>query len=512
MVVVCLSLNVDTWHNMSFKYLQAYATKSKLYPEIEFVDLEYKLHENLPKIYQDVLGSKPDILAISCYVWNRRKYFDVLPHIKEKLPNLKVITGGPEFQWEFVDEFNQYDFLDYVVVGEGEKAFLSLLEYQFSNKLNTNDKLSKISGLIYRGSNGKILSNKNPEFADINAIPSPYFSEVIKPESIKNSRAQIQTQRGCPLTCGFCYESKLSNKVRYFQIERVFAEIDYILENGADYIYFLDSTFNSNRKRAKQILKYLVKKRKKNNFEISVEVVPEFLDSETILLCKATGLKRMEMGIQSLDKKAIDVMDRFRDEAKLFANINTCVKIGLPIIAQLIYGLPGDNIKIFLRGFDKLYSLKIFKVGIFGLQLLPGTLYRDQAKILGIKFDKYSYYIIESSDFSKNDLGRLANFKNVVLFTNGIKPLINKMLTKANIKPSKFFMEFVDFRQKQKPEYITYIKIPISIGELITFIKLTEFIDSTPDYKFEFSELRDFLQNWLNLRMCDIKLVDGKKT
>ncbi len=199
---------------------------------------------------------------------------------------------------------------------------------------------------------------------------------------------------------------------------------------------------------------------------------------------------------------------KFKNNA-VTIHINKVSNFGLNAVPQLIYGLPGENMEIFLQGFDKIYSLQVSNVDIFHIHILPGTKYKQQAKLFGMKYDKNSYELLESKDFSKHDIQILEQLWSVLHHTMHIKLLINQVLNKENIKPSSFFIKFSDYHIKKnqtlpkvwlsRPKYTRVFFVLKNLREFISEIYLTD----NP----EFSELNNNLSKQLNSRICKIKNI-----
>jgi radical SAM superfamily enzyme YgiQ (UPF0313 family) len=501
--ITCLAIHsVDNYPGMpkwrfslSFAYLQAYATKSPLYPLMKFTPLNFYENNDFPNIINHVVESNPDVLAISCYVWNFNTIQKVIPIIKEKLPLVKIVLGGPQFSEDSTKIIKENKLVDYVVIGEGEVTFTELLEYLI-NKSEVG--AEHIDGLMYFDKNKKeaVITNKREVIQDLDEIPSPFTLKIIDDE-FSEGLVAIETQRGCIQNCAYCNYQKGFKKLRYFSIERVVADLKKIMEKKPKQIYLMDPSFNSNQKRAKTILSTIIEHCKdvKHKPFINAEMIPDLLDEELIKLSKDSGMTILEAGIQSLNPKALTTMGRMRIENKLFENIGLALKYNLQVVPQIIFGLPGDNINSFFSTFDQIYNLKTEHLDVFHLLILPMTRYRNDADIYGIEYEaEPPYKIIRNNDFSKEEISRLAGFTKLVLASLPMKFVICDLCEEKDCKPHETFLKFNKLNKK-----IDEFKWPIQTEEDKN--KVVKMLD----------ELHEFLCNQYLLDLSEEKQEEFKQ-
>lgn len=449
MNIFCLSINsednlsgVPKWeYSLAFAYLQAYYTTSNYYSETTFIKSSYYEGVDIREVIHDIIENKPDILCVSTYVWNTNKILLIVDEIKKHLKDLKIIMGGPEFSFESESQLTGHPAIDIIVVGEGEKTFKELIDYYF-DKGHLNE-LSDIKGIIFRDHYGIIhRTTKRENIQNLNEIPSPYLTGIVDLDKLKNKLVAIETQRGCINNCGYCNYQKGNTSLRFFELERIEKEIELILSSRPKQLYLMDPTFNSNIKRAKQILNYIIKSNK--NTVINAEMIPDLLDDEIIILSKLAGMRTVEIGIQSLNPEALKIMGRYRNEEKLFKNIHSAIEAGLYLIPQIIVGLPGDSTTGFFDTFNRVYDLPTEELDILMLLILPQTRYRQEAEKYGIKFSPEApYKIKQSNNFPIQDIEMIEKFIKIVLVTQLMKIKINKINKKLGLQYHELFLEFI---------------------------------------------------------------------
>ena len=126
--------------------------------------LESTINANLHDFAQKIILEKPQAVSFSCYIWNITQTLEICKEIKENL-NCKIILGGPEVAYRPKDVLEKYDFIDFVLSGEGEWNFPLLLD-------NINGDLNTVDGLTYRKKN-EIITISEKEYTD--TPPSPYI-------------------------------------------------------------------------------------------------------------------------------------------------------------------------------------------------------------------------------------------------------------------------------------------------------------------------------------------------
>ena len=90
---------------------------------------EYTINHPMDEIFAGIYRRKPELLLMSCYIWNRCKVTETAASLKKVLPNLKIWAGGPEETYDAEHFLRQNPAFDGVMIGEGEQTFYRLLDY-----------------------------------------------------------------------------------------------------------------------------------------------------------------------------------------------------------------------------------------------------------------------------------------------------------------------------------------------------------------------------------------------
>ena len=208
--------------------LWAYALTSNIVREnYELVSLQWKREQiSIAVSYL----SDCDVVGFSTYVWNRNYNYALARAIKEINPKVVIIFGGPEPDITNPDIFKIHPFIDVVVKGEGEVTFTRLLESII------NDSILLVSGLLVNDNLIAVNTGESPRIDDLSILPSPYKAGIFDALKANNPdiewNSTLETNRGCPYMCTFCDWGSLTyNKVRKFNIDRVFTDLEWMAEN-----------------------------------------------------------------------------------------------------------------------------------------------------------------------------------------------------------------------------------------------------------------------------------------
>src|SRR5690606_4229638 len=228
MRVICTTLNAKYIHtNLAIRYLKAYAE-----PEFNIKMIEYTIKDPVINIVTDLIKKEPDVIGFSCYIWNIEDSIKIIKMLKKINPDIKTVFGGPEVTYDAEEWLEKVPELDFIISGEGEKAFKDLL-----TELNGEGNFERVQGLAYR-ENGQIFFRPQTDKLNLREMPSPFRFEEDIPHLSKRI-TYIETSRGCPFTCQFCLSS-IETGVRYFDREKIKNDLRFLMKHGAKTIKFMD--------------------------------------------------------------------------------------------------------------------------------------------------------------------------------------------------------------------------------------------------------------------------------
>lgn len=388
MKVLLTTLNAKYIHkNLALRWLYVARDKSH-----ETVLKEFTIKDKLENIVESIVEIKPDLIGFSCYIWNGEQTLKLAEKIRKRLKNVDIVLGGPEVSYQY-EEYLTED-IDGILLDEGEISF-----WQYVNKEKN------INGLITRD-----YVNTNIVKTDIKyleSLDSPYLLDFDLDDMDKRY-LYVETSRGCPYKCKYCMAS-LDNRIRDFSLEYLFDLFDKLEKTSVNQIKFLDRTFNANKKRSLSIAKRLIDF--KDDVSFQFEVMADTLSEELMDLVCANKVKdkfRFEVGIQSFNKETLKAVSRYQNTEKMINNLNRLVENKTIVHADLIAGLPKEDLNSFKDTYQKLFELRVDEMQVGILKLLKGTALRDEMDRYGIVADKRApYQIISSNTFSNEDVKKV---------------------------------------------------------------------------------------------------------
>ena len=402
------------------------------------VVMESTINGDTEDFARKIIKEKPDVLAFSCYIWNITKTLEICSIIKEK-SDCKIILGGPEVAYRSKDILEKYNYIDFVLSGEGEWTFPDFID-------NMNSNLSLVSGLAYR-ENGEIITVPEKEYNDTPL--SPYCDEFF--ESLNGRITYIETARGCPYRCAFCLSGRCSS-LRFFDLERVKKDIIRLSQSGTQTVKFVDRTFNANAERANEILLFIKEHYGKEipwgicfHFEVAGDILKE--STLEILSSMPVGAVQLEVGMQSFNENTLKLINRKTNTEKLIENIKKLISFNnMHIHIDLIAGLTGEDIESFKNSFNTGYYLKAHMLQLGFLKLLHGADMRENKEKYPCTFTDVPPYEVTSTPWlSADEIKMLKNCEDAVdrLYNSGRFLFTLEYLTdEVDISPFDIFNNF----------------------------------------------------------------------
>lgn len=397
---------------------------------------DFFLDDSFLKISEELLTKKFDVISFSVYCWNCELVLKVASILKEKSPNTLLFAGGAQATADPKSLTNSNIF-DFVICGEGEDSVPKALEYYFKNK-NFQD--ANISGLI-------LNDRSNIERAvvsDIDTIDSVFLNKSIDLNSYKGALWEIS--RGCPYNCSFCFESRGTNKIRRFDMNRVENELKVISSCSFQEVWVLDPTFNHNKESAKEILKLI--EQYAPDIYFTFEVRAENQDEELVdMFSKITCA--LQIGLQTSNPKIAKRLHRHFDKEVFQEKVELMRSRRLVFGLDLIYGLPDDNLKGFIDSLNYALSLAPDNLDIFPLAVLPGTQLALDAELFSLSYDHKPPYLLKSHpSFSEKDMVRASEIAELcnIFYTRGLSSSwFNIALDTLNMTGVELLLSFEEY-------------------------------------------------------------------
>lgn len=381
-----------------------------------------------------LLAANPDVVGFSTYLWNRESCQKIAAALRRQKPDLVLFAGGPEPTADPERMLIEGAF-DFLVLGEGELTFVEVM-----GRLCAGKTVAGVAGVACRTEQTVVTSYRKPvECLDM--IPSPYLAGLLPTSRYPGVLWQLS--RGCDFACSFCYDQKGVQGVRRFSLERLTGELDWFVRNRVTQVFVLDSTFNRDMKRAKEILRLIGKVAPHIHFHF--EVRSEFIDPEMARQFAQINCS-LQIGLQSADPRVLQGVRRIFNPDDFVAKAGQLNQAGAIFGFDLIYGLPGDSLQGFEKSLDFALALYPNHLDIFPLAVLPGTDLAGRADQLGLDSLSDPPYTLRSTPtFSAADMGaaaRLALACDIFYSRGKAVAWFNSVLAPLHSTPAAFLEGF----------------------------------------------------------------------
>lgn len=352
------------------------------------VIIEKNIKDRRLSVLEALYTENAEVYCFSCYIWNIAEMKTFAAQLKRLLPKALIIFGGPEVSYENEGFFSTAPYVDFIVAGEGEQSLPALC-------LDIKE-----CGAAAAAEQGRIV-NSSPYCGFENA-------GILYPEDevFESSVLYYESSRGCPYSCAYCL-SAAEKGVRAKDAGLVLSELMEFekLSGSIKVIKLVDRTFNYDRKRAAAVWRGLLSEcyTKKYHFEICAELLDD--EAFDIISKFPAGKVQFEAGVQSTNTDTLAAIDRTSDIKLCLSNLKRLREKGnAHIHADLIAGLPLEDMKSFSRSFDDVYGCcDMLQLGF--LKVLRGSPLEKRASFYGIEYSpEPPYEVLKTGCLSFDEL------------------------------------------------------------------------------------------------------------
>ena len=334
------------------------------------------------KIVSEIEGQKPDVLALSGPTSSYQRACRIGGKIKKSL-NIPVIFGGIHAT-STPQTVIAEDCVDYVIVGEAEKALHELLDHIWGNR-----PIQAVSNLYYKTETDHTeFTFFDKEVVDLDRLPIT-DKDIFSPFIPMGTYFFYNLGRGCPnSSCTFCSGTilrKLYGK-KYARFPSVQKSIDELVHfknrYQFKYICFLDDVFCYDMDYLKTFIGSYVEK---VGLPYECATHPQVFSREIAEFLKETGCYCLNFGIQSCSNRVRrEIINRGETDEVLREVVSICNENKLPYKIDIIFGLPTEVDAENMETFQFMMQTSPVRVSCFYFQYLPGTPILYKAKKLDL--------------------------------------------------------------------------------------------------------------------------------
>ena len=340
------------------------------------------------EVVQRIRAFRPDVLGISTTTGERHNARFWAGLMKQSIPGLKVVVGGPHVSYTSRQVLERWQAVDYVVHFEGELPLAMLLE-----RLANNAPLSDVPGLSFRNADGQIVETARPALIqDLDTLPMPdwtVFEEI--DDMVMNYEPVVSrdgpwltgptihtmTSRGCPFLCRFCSTSHFwQGRSRFRSPESVIEELKYVRARwpAVENVIFHDDTITLRRSHIRRICELMLQEGL--NFKWKAWSRLDILDRDLLELMRRAGCVCLLCGVESGTQHGLELVGKKLKLDRLIQNTKLIEESGIGSLYSFIAGIPGETREEALatiRLARKLRSPRAIANVYFGTTIFPGT-------------------------------------------------------------------------------------------------------------------------------------------
>jgi len=520
---------------------------------------KFIFHPNTPElIIKNNYLEKPDIAVFSISMWNEQLSLKIAKILKEKY-NTLIIFGGASCPHQPTEYFKKNLFIDIAIRAEGEDAFNRVLLNYLENKEN----FLKIPNVSYRDKNsGECIINleKFNFERDLDQYPSPYltgeFDYLVPDGKDHNYQVIIETNRGCPFLCTYCYWGRGGNttKYRYHSLERVFGEIDWIAKKKMEYVFNADSNFGMH-KRDIEIAEKLVETKINTGYPEKFRTCWGKNTSEQIFkIANLLHTHELEKGItlarQTNSEEALKSVKRdniklesYTDLEKKFNNLK------IPVYAEMIMGLPGETYDSWVDGLGSLLNSNVNnQIFVYQAEVYPNTELNEISyrKKYGIKtqniellethcspkqqewLKEYQEIVVGTLTMTKNDWRQRNLFSVVLMVIHSFKTgfyIMNYLKDELKVS-EKDFLKFICKNTNKKEHPFIYSNLiektndwtsnmlkgkgrsilNLKFSDVYLDIEAIVFLELAENFDLFYSELKDLVKKLIGSNKWNMQI------
>ena len=470
MQIILTTCNARFSHTaLSLRLLRANLGELKENSEI----IEFNLKSDVYDAAVELLSRHPSIVGISVYIWNVdfcRQLVEILRNVD---PGLYIVLGGPEIaDVEHYADDPLLKLASCLIIGEGENAFRDVCE--------------------------KVLAG-NPVDKIIRATPCDPLSIILpyneySDEDIQHRIVYLETSRGCPYRCAFCLSAK-DKPLRFFDLDTILREIDALYQRGVRSFKFLDRTLNASLPRALLILRHF-ERYIAPDLSLHFEMVPHEIPEELLdeLAKFPSPIIQIEFGVQTLNPSVARLIHRPLNPERLLENLRILEsRTHTHVHADLIAGLPDENLESFAEGFNRLHQTGVQEIQLGILKRLKSSPLTEKEKEWGLVFAPYApYEILKTPALSFEELTSIKRFAKYwdTIVNNGNFPETSALI--LNHGDANCFANFMQFSEWIFAQTNTTTAISLTRWVALLFQFLTEKMNENPECA-AMTILRDYL-------------------
>lgn len=338
------------------------------------------------KIFTYLTEERPDFIGFSTTTSSFMDAIRLATKAKELLPSVQTVVGGVHISALREQLLQDYQVIDYGVVGEGEEILRELVE-------SDGKGLHGISGLIFRDKGTVLFNGFRKDLIRMDELPFPAYEKLQGfPDSYclpifsypKAPNTTVITSRGCPYTCSYCDRSVFQRSYRFNSADYMMRLLTYLHQRfNIRHVNIYDDTFTLHRERVLEFCRLKIASGLKMTFNCAART--EQLDPEMLELLKKADCWMISLGIETGDPDLLKRHRSYLPNKELenpLENIRETVslikKARIRVKGLFMLGLPGETEESIAKSMEYVLSLPLDEFNLSKLTPFPGApMYAD---------------------------------------------------------------------------------------------------------------------------------------
>jgi tRNA A37 methylthiotransferase MiaB len=357
----------------------------------QFEKISMAVYTSHTKILSTLEQSDADVYAFSCYVWNMGLVRRLLDRLLKTKPQSYFVLGGPQVMHQ-ADKYLSPDHENvFICNGEGERTFANLLR----SLLLPEPDFTIVRGLSFYHDKQLVTTEAEPRISDLSEIPSPFLEGVF--EVGKYKWVIIETNRGCPFKCSYCYwGGAVGARVYKYDNERIEREIEWVSKSYCWYLYLADANWGM-LKRDVDLSQFIVDCQKRNGAPVGVHFsgsknTPDRVAEITRILHEGGLIATQNIALQTMDPEALKRVGRDNIKTSTYTQMQeTLNQHDISSFLEIIWPLPGETLSSFQEGLALLCENGADSFSVYNLLLMNNV-------ELNLKKEEYGLVAIRVPD------------------------------------------------------------------------------------------------------------------
>ena len=285
---------------------------------------------------------KPEVVGIYTMTWTFRQSCSLVRKVRERLPDTKIIAGGPNVA-SFPKLSVKYGGFDYAVVGEGEETVVELIE-----AIERGKEIRLVKGIVFKDQGTVVQTESRPYIEDINNIPFPARHLVVMDRfrdvfTREQRFATMMSSRGCPFNCTYCdRKNRMGRRWRPRDPSNIVEEITEVVKRFKirEFMFF-DDEFVIDKGRTHELCEQLMQKGLDIIWECRARV--DMVDKRLLDAMKKAGCYRIRFGFESGDNRILNILRKGITIEQSIETTRWAQEAGIEIFGYFMMGSPEET-------------------------------------------------------------------------------------------------------------------------------------------------------------------------